>query len=880
MTAAHAQAWVEHRRGAPTIGIGEARPRLSWLVDGTDMDELLLVATYLGGQSRRLTVPPRAYLFEWPFGALGSREAVRLEWYRATAGPPVPLLTLGVEAGLLDQGDWVVDFASPSVKAGAHGLRPAYQLRAAWSLEDVGIEAERVARARLYSTAHGIYELELNGEPIDGTALNPGWTSYRHRLVYATSDLTARVRPGGNALGAWLADGWYRGRIGFDGGRWDWYGDDVALLAQLEVRLTDGTLAVVPLHWRCRRSPILAVGLYEGERYDARLEAPGWSEPGFDDSTWAEATTLPRDRFAGSLEAPAAAPIEVCDRLSPISSARQPTGRVRLDFGQNVSGKLKITVPAEEGRAVRVHHAEVLEGELLATRPLRTAVSVDEYVCAGKGADAWAPRFTLHGFRYAELENWPAGDDAAGVEALVVHTAMERTGWFECSDDRLNQLHSNIVWSMRDNFVGIPTDCPQRDERLGWTGDIQVFAASALFLFACEGVLLGWLRDVACEQAAHGFVPNFVPWVECGFPDHPTAGWGDAAVIVPWEVFKHTGDVAVLREQYASMAGWVDLVSELSDGTGLWDKGFQLGDWLDPAAPPDNPSASRTDRYLVATAYHARTSRIVAAAARLLGRADDAGVYEAVASRAAQAFCREYVSPSGRVVSDTPTALSLAIAFDLLPTSDQRATAGRRLAALVASDDYRVATGFLGAPVICEALTRTGHSRTAYRLLLQERCPSWLYAVSRGATTIWERWDSLLPDGSLNPGGMTSFNHYAFGAVAEFLHSTVAGLRKMPAPLPEFMFAPVPGGGITSAQANHLSPWGEVSCGWRLDGTELALSVELPSGTSGSVLLPGATSPRPIEPGRYRFHSTFTPAVSGAHGLNLDSALRDCPLPS
>ncbi|HMK97731.1 MAG TPA: family 78 glycoside hydrolase catalytic domain, partial [Acidimicrobiales bacterium] len=685
--------------------------------------------------------------------------------------------------------------------------------------------------------------------------LSPGWTSYRHRLVYLTSDLTARACAGGNALGAWLADGWYRGRVGFDGGRWDWYGEDVALLAQLEVRLRKGTLTVVPLRWRYRPSPILGVGLYEGERYDARREAQGWSGPGYDDSAWATSATLRRESFPGVLEAPPAAPIQVSERLLPVTSLRQPTGRLRVDFGQNISGKLKIELRAEEGRAIRLHHAEVLDGELLATRPLRTAAAVDEYICSGKGTERWAPRFTLHGFRYAELENWPVDNDGSGVEAQVVHTAMDRTGWFQCSDDRLNQLHRNIVWSMRDNFVGLPTDCPQRDERLGWTGDIQVFAASALFLFACHGVLLGWLRDVALEQAAHGFVPNFVPWVDCGFPDHPTAGWGDAAVIVPWEIYKHTGDIAVLRAQYASMTSWVDMVSDLTGHTGLWDKGFQLGDWLDPAAPPDNPSASQTDRYLVATAYHLRTSRIVAAAARLLGKEDDATVYESIATRSANAFCHEYIAPSGRIVSDTPTALSLAIAFDLLPTDDQRAAAGRRLAGLVADNGYHVAAGFLGAPVICEALTRTGHPLTAYRLLLQEECPSWLYCVSQGATTIWERWDSLLPDGSLNPGSMTSFNHYALGAVADFLHSTVAGLRRLPTRYPEFMFAPVPGGGITSAQATHLSPWGEVSCGWVLDRTDLEVSVAVPAGTLGRVLLPGVASPRTVGPGQHRFRS-------------------------
>ncbi|MGC5224450.1 family 78 glycoside hydrolase catalytic domain [Micromonospora sp. DT81.3] len=755
-------------------------------------------------------------------------------------------------------GDWEVDFVSPSMRATHDSPRPAYLLRAHFVLEELGLCMPDIARARVYATAHGLYELDLNGEPIGDDRLAPGWTSYRHRLRYQTYDVTTQLQEGGNVIGAWLGDGWYRGHIGFDGGVWDNYGTDVSLLLQLEITTTDGRNLVVPLSgkWEWQLSPILAAGLYEGEAYDATLYDDQWCRSR-NAQGWTPAVTIPLDSFNARIEAPTAPPVREIETIAPVTIEEIPGGRIRLDFGQNISGRLRIRPQGSVGDVIRLHHAEVIEEGHLGTRPLRAATSIDTYRCAGVPGEEWSPRFTIHGFRYAELEGWPGGPQTVDVEAVVLHTDMPRTGWFESSHDGLNQLHSNVVWSMRDNFVDLPTDCPQRDERMGWTGDIQVFASTALYLYGAHGTLTGWLRDLAAEQWDDGHVPNFVPWVECGFPNFPTAAWGDAAVIVPWEMYLHDGDTRVLTEQYDSMRGWVDLVDRLTGHSGLWNSGFQLGDWLDPAAPPESPGDSQTDRYLVATAYHVKTARILARTARLLNKVTDANRYQHIADRAAAAFRAEFITPTGRVVSDTAASLAIALVFDLFDDADTAARAGRRLLELVEHSGYRITTGFVGTPIICDALVLAGDPDAAYRLLLQDRLPSWLYPVSMGATTIWERWDSMLPDGSINPGDMTSFNHYALGAVADFLHRSVAGLASAAPGWKKIRFQPHPGGGLTYTHARHESPQGTTSISWQREGTAFTLQLDVPPGAEGIVILPGADEQIRVAPGHHTFHSTF-----------------------
>jgi alpha-L-rhamnosidase len=851
MSSSITEVWLENRRGLDGSGIDEPSPRLSFIPARPSTAYEIRLARDSGSD---IATVSDSRLIAWPFPPLAPRDGGNLSV--RPVGEELWSDPIRVERGIGDL--WSVDFVSPSTSASTAGPRPAYLLRGSFDLAGLGLQRGDVVRARAYSTAHGIYELEVNGEPASDERLAPGWSSYRHRLRYRTHDILPFLRDEENIIGAWLADGWYRGHIGFDGGLWDIYGSDLSLLLQVELTTRAGQEITVPLDWTWNASPITAAGLYEGEIYDSTLMPDGWSEPQFDASTWTVAHVLPRASFTGRIEAPTAGPVRVTETLSPKTLERMPNGRIRLDFGQNISGVLRIRPRGKRGHAILLHHAEVIENGELGTRPLRAATSVDTYICSGRPDEEYAPRFTIHGFQYAELENWPGELIAGDVEALVIHTDMNRTGWFESSHEGLNQLHSNVVWSMRDNFVDIPTDCPQRDERVGWTGDIQVFAPTALRLFAAHGTLTGWLRDLALEQTEIGFVPQFVPWVECGFPNFPTAAWGDAAVIVPWEMYLNDGDTRILEQQYESMRAWVDLIDGLTGHTALWNSGFQLGDWLDPQAPPDSPGDSHTDRYLVATAYHVKTARILEKTATVLRRPDDAAAYRVIAERATSAFQREYISPSGRVVSDTATSIAVALVFDLFADASQAERAAQRLLHLVGTAGFHISTGFVGTPIICDALVLAGSMDYAYHLLLQEGLPSWLYPVSMGATTIWERWDSMLPDGSINPGDMTSFNHYALGAVADFLNRVVAGLSSDAPGWSSIRFAPLPGGGLTHASARYDTPFGTAAIAWRREGGMLTIEATVPAGTRGVIVLPGGDEIE-VGPGEHRVETVYRP---------------------
>ncbi|NJP94886.1 family 78 glycoside hydrolase catalytic domain [Nonomuraea sp. FMUSA5-5] len=833
------------------LGIGEPEPRLSWTVT-TDLPGWRQAAYEIelsDGTGTGLVESAASVLVPWPGTPLGSRErrGVRVRVHGADGSASDWSTWSSVETGLLRPAEWQAAAAAPPLELLGAPDGPALLLRRDFTLRGP------VAHARLYITAHGLFEAELNGRVVGDDVLAPGWTSYGHRLRYRTHDVTELLREGGNTIGATLADGWYRGRIGFGGGKTGVYGDRTALIAQLEITYADGSTDVVVTDdaWRCASGPITATSLYDGEKYDARLLPIGWSEPGFDDSAWLPADALTHD--ASLLVAPTGPPVRRTQTVRPAEVLTGPDGETILDFGQNLVGRLRIRVQGPAGHTVTLRHAEVLENGALALRPLRHADALDRYTLRGDAEpEEWEPRFTTHGFRYAQVD----GCDPDDVRAVVCHTDMRPIGTFECSDPLLNRLHDNVIWSMRGNYVDVPTDCPQRDERLGWTGDLQVFAPAAAFLYDCAGPLTSWLADLAAEQAEVGTVPHYVPWVPLVFGVSPTAAWADAAVLVPWTLYQRTGDLGLLERQYPSMTAWVDQVASLTRDH-LWDQGFQFGDWLDPAAPPDDPGKARTDHALVATAYHAWTASVVADTAALLGHDGDATRYAALAGQVRAAFRREFVTPSGRLACDTQTAYALALTVGLLEGQEQRERAGRRLVELVEADDHRIGTGFVGTPLICDALCSVGAYDTAYKLLTQRACPSWLYPVTMGATTIWERWDSMLPDGSVNPGEMTSFNHYALGAVADWMHRTVAGLAPAEPGYRRIAVRPRPGGGLTSARATHLTPYGEAEVGWRVDGERLTVTVQVPQNTTAVVDLPGLPVAE-AGPGRHVFDAAVT----------------------
>jgi len=865
----------EHLRDA--LGIGTLRPRISWTVANAADDWRQAgyeIESYaLDSQPRAKTGrvdSDAAVLVDWPFAPLESREqlTLRVRVWGMDGQASAWSTAVPVEAGLLAPGDWDARFVTPDWDEDTSTAQPNPLLRHEFEVR------AGVAQARLYVTALGVYEAQLNGIVVGDHVLAPGWTSYTHRLRYQTFDVTAMLNEGTNALGAMLGDGWYRGRLSFGGGRRNIYGDRLALLAQLEISYADGSSEriLTDESWRAARGPIVASDIYDGENYDARLERPGWAAVGYDDHDWVGVRPVERD--LATLFAPSGPPVRRIEEIAPVVISQSPSGRTIIDFGQNLVGWLRLSVNGPAGHTITLRHAEVLEGGELSIRPLRSALATDHYTLRGGGVETWEPRFTFHGFRYAEVEGWPGTLDASAIRAVVCHSDLERTGWFECSDALINQLHQNVVWGMRGNFLDVPTDCPQRDERLGWTGDIQVFSPTACFLYDSAGFLQSWLGDLAADQDASGIVPFVIPNVINGALT-PATAWGDAAVIVPWVLYQRYGDKDILAQQFASMCGWVDLIAERAGARRLWNTGFQFGDWLDPNAPPSRPADARTSPHVVATAYFARSADLLGQAAGVLGRTDEQARYSALAAEVRAAFNREYVTPNGRVISDATTGYALAIEFALLNSAEQRSYAGARLAALVRDSGYRISTGFVGTPLICDALCHVGAYDTAFRLLNQRECPSWLYPVTMGATTIWERWDSLLPDGSVNSGEMTSFNHYALGAVADWLHRTVAGLAPAAPGYRRLEVQPHPGGGLTHAHARHRTPYGIAEAGWAIADGQITVDVVVPPSTTAGVTLPGNDAVIDVGSGAHRWVYAYQIPATPRAPLTLDSTVID-----
>ncbi|GAB3573031.1 glycoside hydrolase family 78 protein [Amycolatopsis endophytica] len=794
------------------LGIGTGSPRLSWQVRTDDPGWAQTAYEVELDGSRRVRVDSsEQVLVPWPFEPLPSRTSASVRVRVEPGGEWSEPVT--VETGLLRPGDWSAKFVSPRAIGGI-GQRAPILTRS------VTLRSGIVS-ARLYATAHGVYTATINGTRVGDEVLAPGWTSYEHRLRYQTHDVTSLLREGTNDVEVLLGNGWYRGRLAWTGRR-ALYGDRLALLAQLEVTYANGSTEVIGTdeQWSASESRIVSDDLYDGQHTDLTLGSSAGSQVEVVDADF------------GRLVAPEGPPVRITDVVPAVEVWSSPSGKTLVDFGQNLVGWVRLRV--RDAHEVTVRHAEVLENGELGVRPLRSAKATDTYVLPGRTETVLEPSLTFHGFRYAEVSGV---DDlrAEDLEAVVVHSDLRRTGWFSCSDPDLEKFHENVVWGMRGNFLDVPTDCPQRDERLGWTGDIQVFSPTASFLFDSAGFLRSWLADLAADQRPDGAVPFVIPDVLPG--DDPAAtAWGDAAVIVPWVLYQRFGDAEVLARQFDSMRGWVDKIASLTTN-GVWSGGFQFGDWLDPAAPPDDPFAAKADHDVVATAYLVRSAELVARAAEVLGR--DGSAYAELAARTREAFAREYVTESGRVLSDAPTVYAQAIEWALLPTGAQRSRAGQRLADLVRTNGFRIATGFVGTPLITDALTSAGYPHLAYRLLLERGCPSWLYPVTMGATTIWERWDSMLPDGSINPGEMTSFNHYALGAVADWMHRTVAGLAPGSPGYREMIVRPVPNAALTHAAARHETPFGEASVAWRRDGGRFTLDVVVPPGVTAKVQVPG-----------------------------------------
>ncbi|KFY56140.1 hypothetical protein V496_06781 [Pseudogymnoascus sp. VKM F-4515 (FW-2607)] len=843
---------------SPAIGIGEDSPRLSWRFEGDEPNWVQTVyhleISRKGGSPEIFEVrSPQSVLVPWPTERLNSREQCRVR-VRAICehlNSSTPWSdTATVEAGLLQAEDWKASLIQPEISDADEPHRPII-------FRDLVKVQSPVRSGRLYISAQGVYEARINGQQVGDDVLAPGWTSYSHRLIYQTYDVTELFNADApNDVTIHVGPGWFCGRLGFHGGRSGIYGERVGTIAQLVLELENGDVLTTGTgeHWKCAFGAYLSAELYDGVVYDANKELSA-------KSTWESVRVRPAPK---NLFSPSGPPIRRTQILAPISIFKSPSGKTVVDFGQNFVGWVHLKVEGPPGTTIQLQHTEVLEDGEIATRPLRDVKARDTLTLSGNSI-TWEPKFTFHGFRYVQVDGYPGELSSDAIAGVVVNTDMQRIGHFSSSNKMLNKLHENVVWSMRGNFLSIPTDCPQRDERLGWTGDINIFAETANFLYDTTGFLNSWLEDLKCEQN-NGIVPLVVPNIIDGFEKEPHAVWGDVAVMLPWALFNATGDKSILSRQFHSMESWLQSIPRKSDQ--LWDYGaaWKLGDWLDPAAPPDDPGNATTDPDLVSDAFLVHITTLMATISAELGKRESLEKYKEASRNLRSAFSHKYITRAGRLASDSQTAFTLAINFGLFENTAQEEAARDRLELLIRSvSRFKIATGFAGTPYVGHALTKVGLSNIFYRMLLHRKNPSWLFPVSIGATTIWERWDSMLPNGKINPGEMTSFNHYALGSVASWMHRNIIGLRPLEDGWRVFAIEPIPGGGLTSAEGSFLSPYGDCKVRWAIaEGKEpgirlFSLFVVVPPNSKAEVKLPGTDGVVKVGSGKYDWTVSFVP---------------------
>lgn len=754
----------------------------------------------------------------------------------------------------LKPGDWTAQWITVSEKdtsAKSPLLRKEFSV------------TKKIRSAIAYITAKGLYEANINGQRVSDSYFAPGWTSYRKHIQYQVYDVTTSLKNGANAIGVTLGDGWYKGRIGFENKRM-FYGDTRALLMQLEIEYTDGTKESINTDqsWKTSYGPIMASDIYDGETYDARQEKMGWATAGYaEGSSWGNVRIL--EKGTEQLVGMSGPMVKKHEEFKALKIFKTPKGETVVDFGQNLVGWVVLKAKGAAGAKITLSHAEVLDKEgNFYTVNLRSAKAQAHYILKGDAVQTFEPHFTFFGFRYVKVDGYPGELQSGDLTAVAIYSDMAATGKFTTSNSLLNQLQHNIQWGQKGNFLDVPTDCPQRDERLGWTGDAQAFANTAAYNMDVAGFFTKWLKDVKADQQPSGLVPHVIPNV-LGPNDGASAGWADVATIIPWDLYVAYGDKRLLEAQYESMKSWVGFVTAKAKDN-LWNTGFHFGDWLFYRPDDDNDGrAAVTDKYLIAQTFYAHSTQLLINAAQVLGKQDDVDKYTALLKEIKKAFIKEYMTGNGRLVSSTQTAYVLALNFDMLP-EELRTSSAERLVGNIKSYGNHLTTGFLGTPYLCHVLTRFGHTNVAYDLLMQESYPSWLYPVKMGATTIWERWDGIKPDGSFQTPGMNSYNHYAYGAIGDWMYRHMAGINSDPsAPgYKKINIIPKPGGGITNASGELNTPYGLVSSSWKIEGNVFKLDVQIPANTSATVVLPFAATKEEIGSGNYHFECNVPPVAN------------------
>ncbi len=735
------------------------------------------------------------------------------------------------EMGLLHPSDWQASWISQANEQDISGSLPCPLFRKEFIL------GKEISSARAYVTCLGLYEMELNGQRVGDQVFTPGWTSYNNLLQYQTYDVTKYLKTGKNAVGATVGNGWYRGFLGWVDNH-NTYGDIQAFLMQIEIRYKDGSSGIIGTDatWKTSTGPILMSEIYHGETYDARLEKDNWSKTGFNDKDWADVKIINHSKDI--LVAPAGPPVLKIEKVKPINKIITPEGDIVFDMGQNLVGWVQLKVKGTSGITVTLKHAEVLDKEgNFYVENLRSAKQIVQYTLKSGKEELYEPHFTFQGFRYVAVEGYPGEPTLNDITGIVIHSDMPPTGNFECSSEMINMLQHNIQWGQKGNFLDVPTDCPQRDERMGWTGDAQVFARTACFNYDVAAFYTKWLKDLAADQFDNGSVPHVIPDV---LNNGGSAAWADASIIVPWTVYLSYGDKRILKEQYESMKAWVGYIKEQSGEKYLWNTGSHFGDWLAFNTTRSDYPGATTDKDLIATAFFAYSTNLLQKTAKILDKQEDATKYASLLKNIKNAFLKEFVTPNGRLASNTQTAYSLALAFDLLPEPIAK-KAAERLANDVRSFKH-IATGFVGTPLISNVLTEYGYTDLAYMLLNRKKYPSWLYPITMGATTIWERWDGIKPDSTFQDRGMNSFNHYAYGAIGEWLYRIVAGIEidKNAPGYKHILFQPYPGGGLTNAKATIHTMYGIAESGWEISDGLFNYQVIVPPNTHATVTLPNA----------------------------------------
>lgn len=837
---------IEHK--VNPLGVDAPKPRFSWKIAGTGGSVMqtaysLRVSTDAGFAASKIL---------WQSGKVVSDESLLLPYTGPDLKPCQRYYwqvrvwdnkgrvsrwseTAFWETGLVQPSGWKAKWIE--LEADTNRYSPSPHFRKEFTLQ------KNVSNARVYVTSHGFYELHINGKKVGDQVLTPGWTSYGKRLQYQVYDVTSLLTKGNNAVGAVLGDGWYRGTLAW-GNNWAVYGKRLGLLMQMKITFTDGSelLIVTDESWKGIIDGAIRMNdIYNGEIYDATKRLTGWNLAGYDDSKWTRVRT--GSYGTDNIIASESVPVRKIQEIKPVRIFKTPKGDLIADLGQNMVGWIRLKVSGPAGTVVALSHAEVMDkyGEFY-TANLRRAKCQLKYTLSGEGEEVYEPRFTFMGFRYVKVEGFPGSLTPDNLTGIVVHSDMIPTGRYESSNQLLNQLQHNIVWGQKGNFVDVPTDCPQRDERLGWTGDAQAFCRTAAFNYNVAPFFTKWLKDVSADQKPGGEVPDVIPDVlnsQTSTTARPSAGWGDVAVIAPWTIYQVFGDKKLLETQYPGMKAWVEYIRGKAGDSYQWKQGSKYGDWLFYHPPVNNHTEpdGYTEPDFIATSFYAYSAKLLSMAAKELGKTEDEKLYSDIYNRIKNVFNHEYVTPAGRVGTNSQTSYVLALMFDLLPVN-LRENAVKFLVEDIKSRRNHLSTGFLGTPFLCHVLSANGYTDVAYDLLMQETYPSWLYPVKMGATTIWERWDGQKPDSTFQDAGMNSFNHYAYGAIGDWMYRVSAGIEALKPGYKQILIQPNPDERLRYSKASFESPYGTIESGWEINDGKITVRTKIPANTTAIINLP------------------------------------------